>query len=118
MFNENQVLQIAKTCHEVNRAYCKSIGDNTQLPWENAPTWAKDSACNGVIFHMEHPESTPEDSHNNWLKEKKETGWKYGLVKDPDKKEHPCFIPYSELPKEQQTKDSLFMAVVNSFKKD
>ena len=25
-------------------------------------------------------------------------GWKYGPVKDPEKKEHPCFVPYDDLP--------------------
>jgi len=26
--------RIAKVCHEVNRAYCAGIGDNSQVPWE------------------------------------------------------------------------------------
>jgi hypothetical protein len=101
--------QIAKTCHEVNRAYCASIGDNSQPPWENAPDWQKESAIKG-------PGSSPKASHDSWLEEKRLNGWKYGPVKDPEKKEHPCFVPYAELPKEQQVKDALFIAVVESFK--
>jgi hypothetical protein len=54
----------------------------------------------------------PSASHNSWLRQKEEDGWKYGPVKDADKKEHPCFIPYEELPREQQAKDYLFGAIV------
>jgi len=109
---------IAKTCHEVNRAYCKSIGDNSQLAWEDAPEWQKESAINGVKFHQYHPDSKPSDSHDSWMKEKLEQGWQYGSVKDPAKKEHPCLVPYEDLPKEQQIKDALFIGVVRSMKQD
>lgn len=107
--------QIAKTAHEVNRAYCVSIGDKSQPSWEDAPDWQKKSAVNGVKFHIENPDAKPEDSHNSWLKEKETDGWKYGEVKDPEKKEHPCFVPYDKLPQEQKTKDYLFIGVVRSF---
>lgn len=109
------VLMIAKACHEVNKVYCESIGDNSQVSWNDAPQWQKDSAMSGVRYHLHYPDSTPEDSHNSWLKEKTENGWSYGPVKDPDKKQHPCYLPYSQLPKEQQLKDSFFVAIVKSF---
>ena len=108
--------QIAKTCHEVNKAYCESIGDFSQPKWEEAPDWQKESAENGVRFHFFNINTTPADSHNNWMKEKIADGWKYGKEKNPEKKTHPCLVPYDELPKEQQVKDALFVAVVNSFK--
>lgn len=106
--------QIAKVCHEVNRAYCRSIGDNSQVSWEDAADWQRISAVNGVKFKLDNMESSPEDSHNSWLKEKEATGWKYGPVKDVDKKEHPCFVPYDKLPQEQRAKDYLFQQVVKS----
>lgn len=106
---------IAKICHEVNRVYCNSIGDNSQQSWEDAPQWQKDSYINGVEFRLTN-DATPEETHINWLKQKEEEGWKYGPVKDVDKKEHPCFKPYAELPEDQKTKDHLFKAVVDCFK--
>ena len=112
---KEKIEQIAKTCHEVNRAYCYAKGDSSQPPWDSAPDWQKESAVSGVRFHQENPNSQPEDSHNNWLKDKKADGWKYGEVKDPEKKEHPCMVPYGELPEEQRIKDHLFIAVVRSF---
>jgi hypothetical protein len=106
--------EIAKICHEVNRAYCAAIGDNSQLPWEEALEWQKESAESGVRFHIVNPDSTPADSHINWWKQKIADGWKYGPVKDAEKKEHPCMVAYSELPLEQRVKDHLFIAVVRS----
>lgn len=113
--NEDQILQVAKTCHEVNKTYCESVGDNSQPNWDEAPEWQKESAINGVKFHLENPDSTPVDSHNNWMKEKVAAGWMYGDIKDPEKKVHPCIREYDSLPIAQKTKDSLFIAVVRSF---
>ena len=106
--------EIAKVCHEANRGYCKALGDDSQLPWEEAPQWAKNSAINGVRFHLDNPNAGPSGSHENWLKEKEKEGWRYGEIKDPEKKEHPCFVPYDQLPKEQQAKDYIFTAIVKT----
>ena len=37
-------------------------------------------------------------------------------VKDEEKKDCPCFLPYDQIPKEQHIKYSLFKALVESFK--
>lgn len=101
---------IAGVCHEVNRAYCQSIGDESQVNWYDAPDWQIQSAVNGVYFHLTNPDAAPSDSHDNWLAEKQTDGWVYGEVKDVEKKEHPCMVPYSDLPQEQRSKDYLFRA--------
>lgn len=106
------VEQIAKTCHEANKALCESLGDYSQVPWDYAPQWQKDSAVEGVKFNLANPEAPASASHDSWLAEKERTGWKFGPVKDSEKKEHPCFVPYEELPIEQQAKDHLFKSVV------
>lgn len=106
--------QIARVAHEVNRAYCQAIGDNTQPSWEDAPEWQKSSAIAGVEFHTKNPGAKPEDSHNSWLAHKEAEGWVYGEVKDAEKKTHPCMRPYNELPVEQRVKDYLFIQVVHS----
>lgn len=106
---------IAELCHEANKTYCESIGDNSQPIWKHAPEWQKESAINGVKYHLANPDSKPEDSHNNWMREKEATGWKYGAVKDVDKKEHPCFRPYAELPEQQRRKDEIFIETVRKY---
>lgn len=106
--------EIARVCHEVNRAYCESLGDRSQPSWESAPEWQQKSAVNGVRFTLDNPAAPPSASHDSWLAEKKADGWKYGPVKNPETKEHPCFVPYDQLPQEQRAKDYLFQAVVRA----
>lgn len=111
-----KVEQIAQVAHEINKAYCEAIGDNSQTSWEDAPQWQKESAVLGVIFHMENPDAGPDASHNSWMKQKIEDGWKYGPTKDPDNKYHSCILPFEMLPNEQKAKDFLFRQVVHSLK--
>lgn len=106
--------EIARVCHEVNRAACLAFGDQSQPAWEEAPEWQRESAIKGVGFTLANPGAGPSASHESWLAEKEATGWSYGPVKDPDAKTHPCFVPYDELPPEQKLKDYLFQAVVRS----
>ena len=108
--------KIARVCHEVNRAYCQSIGDSSQPSWDETPEWQRKSAINGVQFHIDNPEAPPSASHDSWLKEKVADGWRYGAVKNPDTKEHPCCVPYDQLPVEQLAKDFIFTALVNELK--
>lgn len=107
---------VAQVAHEMNKAYCESIGDNSQPNWPDAPDWQKSSAVKGVEFHLNNPEASPSASHDSWLKQKTEEGWKYGEVKDPEKKEHPCYVPYDQLPVEQRSKDYLFKQTVHSLR--
>lgn len=108
--------QLARAAHEINRAYCAALGDATQVAWEDAPDWQQASALLGVDMHLANPDATPEDSHASWLAQKEADGWKFGPVKDAEKKEHPCFMPYDQLPAEQKAKDYLFRAVVHTLK--
>lgn len=114
-YSDEEIEQIAEVCHSVNKIYCESIDDYSQLSWEDAPQWQRDSAIKGVKFHL-NSDSTPEQSHDSWSEEKFNNGWIYGEVKDENKKTHPCLVSYKFLPKKQQTKDYLFKAIVDSYK--
>lgn len=110
---EEAYIACARAAHEANRAYCIALGDTSQVAWDDAMEWQRQSAINGVIGVIEHG-NTPEQSHESWLREKEEAGWRYGPVKDPDQKTHPCFVPYSDLPDWQKCKDDIFVAVVRA----
>jgi hypothetical protein len=110
------VEQVAKVAHEINRAFCMAMGDHSQTYWEDAPDWQRNSAIHGVDFHLNNHDATPEMSHTVWMAEKVNDGWKYGPVKDAEKKEHPCIVPYDSLPLEQKAKDYLFRQTVHSLK--
>lgn len=114
--NRDKYENVARLCHQVNKAYCESIGDYTQVDWDEAPDWQRNSAIEGVVHHIENDDITPEDSHNNWLAEKTRNGWLWGKKKDAELKTHPCIIPYSELPIKQKSKDYIFKAICDFFK--
>lgn len=108
--------QIAEVCHETNRAYCRVIGDNSQVAWADAPEWQRTSAIEGVAGALAG--NTPEQQHESWLAGKARDGWVWGPVKDADAKEHPCFVAYANLPPEQRIKDALYIGVVRALSAD
>lgn len=110
-------LQVAFICHQANKALCETLGDDSQVDWSSAPEWQQDSAVKGVEFNLLNPDAPASASHDSWLEVKTEAGWKYGEIKDENKKEHPCFVPYGDLPKEQQAKDHLFKSIVSALSK-
>jgi hypothetical protein len=118
ILQEAAILQVAKICHETNRAYCETRGDYSQLPWEAAPDWQRSSAVLGVELHLGELRGgqtpRPAASHESWLEVKRTEGWQYGPVKDAEAKLHPCFLPFEALSQEQQAKDYLFVGVVLS----
>lgn len=102
----------ARAAHEANRAYRMAIGEDPELPWEQAPEWQRASAIAGIEPALQG--ATPKESHEAWAKLKIEEGWTYGPIKDPEAKTHPCLLPYEQLPYEQQLKDTLYLAVVRA----
>ena len=110
--NEKTIEACARAAHEMNRVYCIATGDDSQPSWEDAPEWQKTSARNGVQGVLAG--NTPEQSHESWLREKVETGWKRGPIKNPSIREHPCMVPYGDLPPVQRAKDQLYVTTVKA----
>jgi len=115
VFSPEPILEIAKICHQANKAYCENNGDFSQFDWDNAPKWQQQSAYNGVAFRLNNPFVTDKKMHDNWMIEKIEDGWILGEEKDPEVKTHPCLVPYDDLPEFQRKKDALFKAIVDVF---
>ncbi len=115
--NDNEVSLvsvIAQVAHNVNAAYCAALGDLSQVPWEDAPEWQRESCLKGVELHLANPDAGPEASHEAWFLDKKLNGWVYGEKKNVAMKIHPCMVAFNDLPVDQQAKDFIFRAVVLS----
>jgi hypothetical protein len=112
--DDEKIENIARVCHEANRAYCAGLGDSSQVPWDEAPGWQRESCIKGVRFRLDNPNAPSSAQHERWMADKLADGWMLGAVKDPDKKTHPCLVPFRDLPLEQQRKDVLFGSIVEA----
>jgi hypothetical protein len=108
------VAQIAKVCHEANRAYAQTLGDKTLKSWEECEQAQRDSILQGVLFRINNPDAGPSASHDSWMAAKVKDGWKYGPSLDREAKIHPAMVPFEKLPVAVQIKDNLFTGIVNS----
>jgi hypothetical protein len=100
--------QIARIAAAANSAYQRALGeDPTQATSIEVVTAGVKAIADGKITHARA-------SHENWLNDMRSKGFQYGPVKDVEAKTHPCFVPYDELPPEQQVKDALFFAIVTT----
>lgn len=103
--------RLVLSIHEANKEIQQQTGEYIP-PLDNHLT---QSILDGVYFVLDNPNCTPEQQHNNWCYFKRQDGWKYGPNKDFERKEHPCLVPYSELPEIQQRKDSVFRQTLDKF---
>ena len=106
---------IARVCHEANRALQQAQG----LPgipvapaWDDFPEDQREGVVAGV--HAAVFGAGAKELHGRWVELKRREGWVYGAVKDAPAKQHPCLVPYAELPVDQRLKDELFHAIVEA----
>ena len=100
----------AMAAHEANRAYCAAIGDYVKVSWRDASEHQKESCRAGVEGVLDG--NTPEASHEAWMALKLANGWTQGPTINEAVKQHPCLLPYAQLPLEQKQKDHIFVQVV------
>jgi DNA-directed RNA polymerase subunit F len=106
-----EIHDVARLCHEANREYCKLIGDPVAPRWDHSD---QDRVIAGVEFVLAHPEATPKDVHDEWLRFMRSNGWSYGPTKDLLSKQHPAMTSFEQQPPAQRIKDRMFIALVNT----
>jgi hypothetical protein len=45
------------------------------------------------------------NTHDVWARRRMDEGWKYGAKRDDANKEHPCLVPYENLPESEKEYD-------------
>ncbi|MCH5229341.1 MAG: Ryanodine receptor Ryr [Muribaculaceae bacterium] len=50
-------------------------------------------------------EEMSKNVHENWAKNRLDEGWKYGPERNDKKMEHPCLVPYEDLPESEKRYD-------------
>ena len=103
--------RLVLSIHEANKEIQQQTGEF--IPELNEHL--TQAILDGVYYVLDNPNCTPEQQHNNWCYFKQQDGWRYGPVKDFERKEHPCLVPYNELPEIQQRKDSVFRQTLDNF---
>lgn len=110
--------QIARICHSANLTYSRENGEGEQKRWGRISEGEQNSVIDGVKYFIEMGRPTPQQMHANWLRFKTSENWKYGIMKNAITKEHPCMVPYEDLPADQRLKDELFSAIVRVLTQD
>ena len=63
-----------------------------------------------VVINKEHLkliELLAKNTHEIWAQQRLADGWQYGSQRDDTLKQHPCLIPYEDLPDSEKEYDRL-----------
>lgn len=52
-------------------------------------------------------EKLAKNTHENWAEQRLKDGWKYGIKRNDEKKEHPSLVPYEQLSEEEKEYDRI-----------
>ena len=54
---------------------------------------------------LELTEFLAKNTHDIWAQQRIAEGWQYGAERNDERKEHPCLIPYEDLPESEKEYD-------------
>ena len=67
------------------------------------PIDTTDVTLSDDILHLR--EKLARHAHDVWAQERLRVGWTYGPRRDDDKRQHPCLVPYEQLPESEKQFD-------------
>jgi hypothetical protein len=57
------------------------------------------------VYRKDDLEALAREEHARWMRERERDGWRYGEVRDNEKKLHPCMVEWERLSEEDRQKD-------------
>lgn len=106
--------EVARIIHAANIEVQAIRGhDVISQPWFYEPLSQRKIVINGVAMVRRHNLSARQN-HELWRGAKLAAGWRYGAEKDPERKTHPCMVPWHKLPAENRDQAVLFVAIVHA----
>jgi RyR domain len=54
---------------------------------------------------LELTEQLSRNAHEVWARERMAQGWRFGKERNDARKEHPCLVPYEQLPESEKVYD-------------
>lgn len=94
---------LARICHEAHVALRIGLNDSaTDVRFDALPQWRKNLVIGEVRLIRER--KSPAEVHQVWVDRLKEEGWRWGIYRDVQLKQHPNLVPYDQLPVSEQAK--------------
>ena len=73
------------------------------MPYKPAPIDTSKVRLSPEIVKL--TETLSKNTHEVWAQERIAQGWRFGRTRNDERKEHPCLIPYEELPESEKVFD-------------
>ena len=86
-----------------SKNYLVTINTKEMKAYNPKPIDLSDIVLDGDLTELR--EAIAENAHEIWAVDRQAEGWTYGPVRDENKKETPCMVPYSQLPEKEKDYD-------------
>jgi len=89
-------------------------GDEHRLPWIFATKVEQQSMREVVNLCLKGQLISANQIHDAWVLSYFKAGWKFGPIRDYDKKVHPSLVPYDRLSVFEKTKLELCFSIIKA----
>lgn len=94
---------LARICHEAHLALRIGLNDSADdAHFDALPQWRKDLVTGEVRMIREGRSHA--EVHQAWADRLREQGWRWGIYRDVQLKQHPNLVPYDDLPVSEKAK--------------
>lgn len=98
--------QLPESLRESNRLFADSVGQKLEAAGlALLPAPLPDRDAQAFAFSDDEVEELARAEHDRWERDLGAQGWRFGPVKDPERKLHPSLVPWSELGEDERDKD-------------